>query len=80
MYTNNQIFDFNTPEYGCLKIFCLIAECDGLIRVHNQHVAEQSKQDPILCFDSVSTLRKHLRNVGRKTLVTPRDFTQGIVD
>ena len=54
------------------------AECDGLIRVHNQHVKEQSKQDPILCFDSVSTLRKHLRSVGKKTLVTPRDFTPGI--
>ena len=55
------------------------AECDGLIRVHNSHVAEQSKEDPILCFDSVSTLRKHLRSVGKKTLVTPRDFTPGIL-
>ena len=53
-------------------------ECEGLIRVHNKHVEDQSKLSPILCFDSVSTLRKHLKSVGKQHVsVTPRDFTEG---
>ena len=54
-------------------------ECDGLMRVHNKHVEEQSKDDPILCFDSVSTLRKHLKNAGKRMLVTPNIFTKGML-
>jgi len=53
------------------------AECDGLRRVHNKHVQDQSTDDPILCFDSVSTLRKHLKHVGKVVKVSPRDFTDG---
>lgn len=54
------------------------AECDGLRRVHNKHVQEQSVNDPILCFDSIKTLRQHLKNVGKRVPVSPGDFTAGI--
>lgn len=54
-------------------------ECDNLMRVHKLHVEQQSKDAPILCFDSIATLRKHLENVGKKRVkVTPLDFTQGM--
>lgn len=52
-------------------------ECDGLRRVHDKHVQEQSKEDPILCFDSIGTLRKHLKSVKKHVQVTPNDFTTG---
>ncbi|KAH3717193.1 prolyl 4-hydroxylase subunit alpha-2-like [Dreissena polymorpha] len=52
-------------------------ECEGLIRVHDRHVQELSKDNPILCFDSIATLRKHLKNVKIQINVSPRDFTQG---
>lgn len=54
-------------------------ECDGLMRVHNKHVQEQSKEDPILCFDSIATLRKHLKSAKRRLKVTPNVFTPGII-
>ncbi|XP_052808216.1 uncharacterized protein LOC128237063 [Mya arenaria] len=52
-------------------------ECDGLMRVHNKHITEQTADDPLLCFDSISTLRKHLKHHGIRTPVSPRDFTEG---
>lgn len=32
-------------------------ECDGLIGAHNNFVTQFNKQDPIICFDTISTLR-----------------------
>ena len=32
-------------------------ECDGLIGAHNRFVTQFNKQDPIICFDTISTLR-----------------------
>jgi len=54
------------------------AECDGLMKAHNKHVQELSKIDPLLCFDSIQTLRRHLQAVGKKVKVTPRDFIPGL--
>ncbi|XP_045170263.2 uncharacterized protein LOC123532764 [Mercenaria mercenaria] len=70
------------PNNSSVKIwlfeeFLSDEECDGLMRVHNKHVEEQSTDNPILCFDSVSTLRKHLKNVGKRVQVTSNDFTKG---
>lgn len=70
------------PNNSSVKVwlyeeFLSTEECDGLRRVHDKHVQEQSKHGPIICFDSVSTLRKHLENAGKSIKVTPRDFTQG---
>lgn len=70
------------PNNSSVKIwlfeeFLSEEECDGLMRVHNKHVEDQSKDDPILCFDSVSTLRKHLKSAGKRMLVTPNVFTKG---
>ena len=53
------------------------AECDGLMKAHNRHVTEMSKKDPIVCFDSINTLRKHLKAVEIERTVSPNDFTPG---
>ncbi|XP_069111252.1 uncharacterized protein [Argopecten irradians] len=50
------------------------AECDGLMKVHDRHVAESNKNDPFVCFDSINTLREHLKANGIKVKVTPQDF------
>ena len=52
-------------------------ECDGLTRAHHRHVSEVTKHDPLICFDGVETLRKHLRDAGRNTDVSVQDFTEG---
>ncbi|RUS69165.1 hypothetical protein EGW08_023073 [Elysia chlorotica] len=51
-------------------------ECEGLMNVHNNHVRAHTKQ-PILCFDSLNTLRKHIRDAGKKITVTSKVFTEG---
>lgn len=53
------------------------AECDGLRRAHDKHVQELKSQTPILCFDSITTLRKHLKNAKKKVKVSPNDFVEG---
>ncbi|XP_041365674.1 uncharacterized protein LOC121380772 [Gigantopelta aegis] len=58
--------DFLSPE-----------ECDGLRDAHNRHVQETSKQPPLLCFDSASTLRKHLKDAKKNIKITPNVFTEG---
>lgn len=55
------------------------AECDGLMKVHDKHVEESSKKDPLICFDSIATLRKHLKAAKKNVKVTPKDFLQGIL-
>jgi hypothetical protein len=51
----------------------------SLIKVHKQHVQKMKEIDPIICFDSIQTLRKHLKDLKPNTEfnVTPNDFTQG---
>ncbi|XP_033103273.1 uncharacterized protein LOC117106042 [Anneissia japonica] len=52
-------------------------ECEGLMGVHNRHVIESNKDHPIVCFDGISTLRKHLKAAKSKYKVSQRDFTNG---
>lgn len=55
-------------------------ECEALIKVHENHLAELLKQKPIICFDSVETLRKNLNELKKESIaenITPLDFTQG---
>ena len=47
------------------------------MKAHDSHVTEMSKKDPIICFDSINTLRRHLKAVNVKVKVTPLDFTPG---
>lgn len=51
-------------------------ECNNLRRVHDMHVHLMTKEDPILCFDSVKTLQLHLKSAGKDHIeVSPLDFT-----
>ncbi|XP_071102165.1 prolyl 4-hydroxylase subunit alpha-1-like [Haliotis cracherodii] len=52
-------------------------ECDGLMKAHDKHVQDAAKQDPILCFDSIGTLKKHLKEAKKNIRVTPNVFTHG---
>lgn len=55
-------------------------ECENLIQAHESHLKELLKQKPIICFDSISTLKKNLIDLNREKIaevVTPNDFTQG---
>ncbi|CAF3878324.1 unnamed protein product, partial [Adineta steineri] len=54
-------------------------ECSNLIKVHKEHVKKMKEIDPIICFDSIQTLRKHLTDLQPNTTVhvTPNDFTKG---
>lgn len=51
-------------------------ECEGLIAAHNSHV-EAFTKPPILCFDSLYTLQKHIRDAGKNIKVTSKIFTHG---
>ncbi|XP_070210514.1 transcriptional regulator ATRX homolog isoform X2 [Littorina saxatilis] len=66
----------STVKVFLFNDFLSDAECDGLRRVHDKHVQEMNTQ-PLLCFDSISTLRKHLDDVRHKVHVTPQDFVKG---
>ena len=54
-------------------------ESRNLIKVHQEHVEKMKKIDPIICFDSIQTLRKHLTNLrpDETFSLTPNDFTRG---
>ena len=55
-------------------------ECKSLIEAHEAHLKPLLEQKPIVCFDSVDTLRKNLIELNREKiaeLVTPLDFTEG---
>jgi prolyl 4-hydroxylase len=55
-------------------------ECEELVKAHEKNLKEYLKQKPIICFDSVSTLKRHLVDLGHQKhadLVTPNDFTAG---
>ncbi|XP_038044858.1 uncharacterized protein LOC119719459 [Patiria miniata] len=70
------------PEKASIRVyqfehFLSDQECDGLMRAHLRHVSVHS-EDPIICFDSVDTLRRHLRNTQFKNMkITSEDFTEG---
>ena len=49
------------------------------MKAHNRHVTDLTKTDPIICFDSIQTLRKHLKAARIKKKVSPLDFTYGKV-
>ncbi|XP_064647850.1 uncharacterized protein LOC135500354 [Lineus longissimus] len=54
------------------------AECDGLMKAHDSHVTNTNKQDPLVCFDSIKTLRSHLKEMKKtKVKVSPKVFTKG---
>ncbi|VDI74593.1 Hypothetical predicted protein [Mytilus galloprovincialis] len=70
------------PNNSSVKVylydeFLSEAECDGLMKAHNRHVTEISKKDPIICFDTVNTLRQHLKAAGVNRKVSPNDFMAG---
>ncbi|XP_072179464.1 uncharacterized protein [Diadema setosum] len=52
-------------------------ECAGLMKVHQQHVSDLSAVDPLICFDGIDTLRKHLKDANRDISVSLKDFTEG---
>jgi hypothetical protein len=52
-------------------------ECDGLMKAHDSHVKDSSKHSPLICFDTIETLRKHLKAARKKVKVTPADFLPG---
>ena len=52
-------------------------ECDALAAAHDDHVAQTSKLNPLLCFDSVKTFRQNLKEVGLKISVSSADFLEG---
>ncbi|XP_031556482.1 probable prolyl 4-hydroxylase 7 [Actinia tenebrosa] len=52
-------------------------ECDNLMRVHKKYLEIFSKNDPILCFDSLPTLKKNLKELKLKYKVSNKDFIVG---
>ncbi|XP_033639771.1 uncharacterized protein LOC117300159 [Asterias rubens] len=51
-------------------------ECDGLVGAHRNHVTQHS-DEPIMCFDSIDTLQRHLKKSHLNIKVTSQDFTEG---
>ncbi|KAH9496891.1 hypothetical protein Btru_010087 [Bulinus truncatus] len=69
------------PSNSSVKVylfddFLSVQECDGLMRAHDSHVRAANKT-PILCFDSVDTLRQHIKDAKKNIQVTPNVFTPG---
>ena len=61
--------EFLTPE-----------ECKSLIEAHEAHLKPYLQEKPIICFDTIATLRKNLKDLNRENIaeiVTPLDFTEG---
>lgn len=55
-------------------------ECDNLIKAHESHLSRFKDQRPIVCFDSLSTLKQSLIDLNREKvaeLVEEFFFTQG---
>ncbi len=55
-------------------------ECKSLIDAHETHVKQMTLQKPIVCFDSLDTLRARLVALKRETIaerVSVGDFTAG---
>lgn len=61
-----------------LENFLSSYECDSLAAIHDNHVKETTKLDPLLCFDSLKTLKQNMKEVGVKNIkVNDNDFIQG---
>ena len=75
-YTHIEYYDIVIPRVYLFDEFLSEKECDGLIKAHDSHVKALDHQ-PLLCFDSITTLRSHLKDVNKSVKVTPNDFTQG---
>ena len=55
-------------------------ECDGLIGAHHKHMTERESYQPIICFDSLATLRRHLVDANKSHIrVSMKDFVQGTI-
>ncbi len=52
-------------------------ECDGLFGAHFGHVKSSSKKAPIVCFESLHTMNKHLDEIGYRKKANLNDFTKG---
>ena len=56
-------------------------ECDGLIGAHHKHMTERESYQPIICFDSLDTLRRHLVDAKKSHIrMSMKDFVQGMID
>ncbi|XP_028406232.1 prolyl 4-hydroxylase 2-like isoform X2 [Dendronephthya gigantea] len=66
-----------TVQAYVLENFLSIYECDALAAAHDSHVAQTSKLNPLLCFDSIKTFRQNLKEVNLKIQVSNNDFLQG---
>ncbi|XP_013420882.1 prolyl 4-hydroxylase subunit alpha-1 [Lingula anatina] len=66
----------STVKVYLFNDFLSEAECDGLRKAHDSHVAAATV-DPIVCFDSITTLRRHLKDAKKNIKVSPKDFTSG---
>ncbi len=75
----NLNFVFFFSRHWLFEEFLSHDECINLIKVHKEHVKKMQEIDPIICFDSIQTLRKHLKELKPNTefSVTPNDFTKG---
>lgn len=52
--------------------------CDSLAAVHDWHVSEISKLNPLLCFDSLETFKQNLKEVGMGNItVSAKDSIEG---
>lgn len=73
------MIDVNYFRHWLFEEFLSHDECTNLIKVHREHVKKMKSIDPIICFDSIQTLRKHLKDLKPNTNipVTPNDFTAG---
>ena len=77
----------SSPLFSCVfsfrhwlfEEFLSPEECTNLIKVHKEHVKKMKEIDPIICFDSIQTLRRHLNDLQPEggIHVTPNDFTRG---
>jgi prolyl 4-hydroxylase len=55
-------------------------ECKQLIEAHESHLKAMLQQKPIVCFDSVDTLKKNLQDLNRHSVaeqVSSSDFVEG---
>lgn len=52
-------------------------ECNSLTMIHSRHVSELNKQVAIICFDSIKSFRKYLKDAKLKIKISPNDFTKG---
>ena len=68
----------STVRAYVLENFLSTYECDSLVAIHDRHVSHISKVDPLICFDSLKTLKLNLKEIGLKRIkVSREDFVEG---